>query len=143
MGFGKRVIGEAAWEAQEAAAKAALARGAGLGSRVTGPASGATAVEEAPSDDEQVTDEATVEKATPPVEAKAKPDEQPHLSLAELAIALEENETDTFFDEMMDAEFARVEGPRKGGLRLLLKSEESQDDPREAVVKELTAALKV
>ena len=141
MGFGKRVIGGAAWEAQEAAAKAARDRGAGFGSRVTGPVSGATAVEEAPP--EEVVEDVTLEEATPSTEAEEKPEASAQLSLKELDIALGENETEAFFDEMMDAEFARVEGPRKGGLRLLLKNEEAQEEPREAIVKELTAALEV
>ena len=141
MGFGRRVIGGAAWEAQEAAAKAARDRGAGFGSRVTGPVSGATAVEEAPP--EEVVEDVTLEEATPSTEAEEKPEASAQLSLKELDIALGENETEAFFDEMMDAEFARVEGPRKGGLRLLLASEKEQDEPREAIVKELTAALKV
>jgi hypothetical protein len=40
---------------------------------------------------------------------------------------------------------SRVEGPRKGGLRLLLRAEQVRDEvaPREAIVNELTAALKV
>jgi hypothetical protein len=144
MGFGKRVIGEQAWEAQEAAAKAARDRGAGLGSRVTGPVAGVTtAVEEAPPKEAKVTDEPNGKEATPSTSVEGKPTAPAQLSLKELAIALEENETVLFFDEMVDAELARVEGPRKGGLRLLLKNEQAQDEPREAVVKELTAALKV
>jgi len=131
--FGKRVIGKAAWEAQEAAVKTARDRGVGFGSRVTGAP---TAVEEAP-------DEAAVDEATPSKEAEDKPKAVAQLSLRELETALQENDTVLFFDEMMDAELARVEGPRKGGLRLLLKNEEAQEEPREAIVKELTAALEV
>ncbi len=140
MGFGKRVIGEQAWEAQEAAAKAARDRGAAFGSRVTGSA---TAVEEAPSEDSKVADEVTANEAKPSAEADSKREAPTPLSLRELKTALGENETVVFFDEMMDAEFARVEGPRKGGLRLLLRNEVEQDEPREAVIKELEAALEV
>ncbi len=138
--FGKRVIGKAAWEAQESAVKTARDRGVGFGSRVTGAP---TAVEEAPSEDEQVTDEVTADEAAPSKNAEDKPKAVAQLSLRELETALQENDTVLFFDEMMDAELARVEGPRKGGLRLLLKNEEAQEEPREAIVKELTAALEV
>jgi len=86
---------------------------------------------------------AVVEDATPSKEAEDKPKAVAQLSLRELETALQENDTVLFFDEMMDAELARVEGPRKGGLRLLLKNEEAQEEPREAIVKELTAALEV
>ncbi|KKK93358.1 hypothetical protein LCGC14_2693700, partial [marine sediment metagenome] len=75
MGFGQRVIGKQAWEAQEAAAKLARDRGMNFGSRVTGPVAGVVAVEEPPSEDEQVTNEAAVvEEATPSTEAEDKPE---------------------------------------------------------------------
>ena len=150
MSCGRRVLGEKAWEAQQTAAKAAADRGAGFGSRVTGPITPSTAVEEAPPE---------VEEQAPPVVDKAdegtpsedvttsegKSDAPAPLSLVELKQALEENATEAFLDELVDAEFARVEGPRKGGLRLLLKAEQDRDEvpPRAAIMTELTKALKV
>lgn len=150
MSFGKRVIGEQAWEAQESAAKIARGRG-GFGPRVTGD----VAVEEAPpAVKEKPEAKAPVVESRPEAEApQAEPttEEAPpeaeaptYLSLVELEKALTENATADFFDEMLQVEMSRVEGPRKGGLRLLLRAEQIRDEvaPREAIVNELTAALK-
>ncbi len=136
-GFGRRVIGDEAWKAQEAAAKVAAGRG-GFGPRVTG------AVEEVPPvATEEPQAEPTTDEAPP--EAAVEPEAPTRLSLVELQKALAENATEGFFDEMLEVEMSRVEGPRKGGLRLLLKAEQVRDEvaPRKAIVNELTAALKV
>lgn len=142
MSFGRRVIGEREWEAQEAAAKVAEGRG-GFGPRVTGD----VAVEEVPPKVEEQAPEAEAPEAQveAPSEAAAEPEAPTRLSLVELEKALAENATADFFDEMLVAEMSRVEGPRKGGLRLLLRAEQIRDEvaPRKAIVTELTAALKV
>ena len=142
--FGKRVLGEQAWEAQEAAAKVAASRG-GFGPRVTGDVEEASPVATVEPQAEAAEVEAPPAEPTTDEAPSEKPEAPTRLSLVELAKALAENATESFFDEMLEVEMSRVEGPRKGGLRLLLKAEQVRDEvaPREAIVNELTAALKV
>lgn len=121
--FGAKVIGEEAFAEQQAAAKRELDNSS-FGPRVVGEAEPAAEEAEAP-----VTEEA----------APAEP--RPTLTLAELEDALESDTSIEFFDQVMAAEFERAEGPRKGGLRLLLQAENASDEPRDAVVNELTAAV--
>jgi hypothetical protein len=134
-GFGRRVIGDQEWEAQEAAAKVAAGRG-GFGPRVTGDVAEAPPV---------ATEEPEAPEAESSEDAPSEFEAPTRLSLVELEKALAENATKDFFDEMLEVEMSRVEGPRKGGLRLLLRAEQVRDEvaPREAIVNELTAALKV
>ncbi len=136
MGFGRRVLGEEAWQAQEKAAKAKRAT-SGFGVRVTGPV------------EPEVEEQAPVKKQAPvndpdvpSKEAPGAPEKSAPLSLVELKKALAGNDSIVFFDQLTDAEFERVEGPRKGGLRLLLKAEQDREEARPAIVTQLTQALK-
>ncbi len=137
MGFGRRVIGDQAWAAQEAVAKTARAN-SGFGPRVTGAPKEPVA-EAVVTTDETTKPETTTDETTKPTETK----EAIQLTVKDLGARLQEDTSILVFDGLADAEFARVEGPRKGGLRLLLKAEEDRGEPREAVVLELKKALKI
>lgn len=54
------------------------------------------------------------------------------MSIADLATALEANPDD--FDRLMQLEFKRPEGPRKGACRALLKAEQAHETPRAEVL---------
>jgi len=74
-----------------------------------------------------------------PEDVPPTPD-QPRLSIKELEEALEENPA--LVDKLLDAEFARPEGVRKGALQAIEIAESLRPDgPREDVLQKIAAAL--
>lgn len=74
-----------------------------------------------------------------PAAPASAPVKQPQLSIAKLEEALQDNPY--IIDGAITAEFERVEGPRKGALRLILAEEQKKADPRDDVVARLKEAL--
>lgn len=135
--YGRRVMGDEAWQAHQAAAQRSREQGLVLGPRVTGEAptepvvvttgEGVTAEPEDRIGDEDSTEESVAVS----------------ISITEMSQALAANQSVAFFDTLLEAEFARPEGaPRKGALQLLVKAETARgDEAREPVLIELRRAL--
>lgn len=70
---------------------------------------------------------------------KKKAEEYAGLSIKGVEGALDNNPD--AFDLLFAAEQHRAEGARKGALRLLLKAEEAQDQPRAAILDQLETLL--
>lgn len=147
MAFGKRVLGEEAWQRQQAAQQQAEAAGMKLGPRVTG-APTATVEPEPPTSEEEpqgdgLQDEVPGEDVTQQEEDVDEEQSSPTtLSLKDLEGALKANATQELRDQLFDLETRRPEGePRKGALRLFLKAEQDSEDPRPAVIADIQNLL--
>lgn len=140
MKLGPRVLGEDEFQRQQQAYEEAKKRAFVYGPRVVG---GAPATEEQPAT-------ATATREKPPQPSGDAGDGQSGeersaetLSLSKLNDALQGDLSDEMLDGFLAAEFEREGEPRKGALRLLLRSEESRGDAaRPAIVAELQNALK-
>jgi hypothetical protein len=153
--FGPRVLGKNVHAEQEATRKVNQARGFTLGKRVTGvvKAKAAKAPVEEPSTAPEPFENADVAGTIAPtdpdqvVEIKAV-DVEPASEIAPMSVkqieqALSENTSIALFDQILALEFERPEGtPRIGALRALLAVEERRDEPRAAIMVEISQALK-
>jgi len=155
--YGKRVLGEKAWQAQQAVAKSATEH-SGFGPRVTGiqseppvavkePPVEEAPVEPTPPGDNVPTGEGSSVEEFPPAEeapttAPPKGVGEPEHSVDDVVQALEGRTSMKQLDVLIDAEFDRDE-PRKDALQLLLEAEKGRREPRAAILKQLNAALNV
>lgn len=132
--FGPRVIGDAAYAAEEAQRAIGALH---FGARVTGVEHPGGASPDATPPDGATAPETVPHGAPAPEEATA----QGGLSIAALTEALAEN--GALVDEFWAAELRRAEGPRKGAVRALLAAEVGKPGGgRPKMVAVLTEALK-
>lgn len=144
--FGPRVLGQEEYDRQVKAVQAHQTRGIGLGKRVTEPSPSPKLLREAkqraaaeiPLENDEV---AVAVEAPPEPETPERP-ETVVLSIRQMQEVFEENESIELFDRLHGEEMERSEpGPRKGALQILLAVERQREEPREAVIAELTQAL--